>query len=223
MLFRDDLELRHHESASADAADGRNRNATESCCSLDPTTNRRRISFMRRISGAIALITAACLTVAPPRSEATVSARAPGVTPVRFKPAVGWHVRTGSAHACPGVSASRCAQVTTVASTSAWLDCVECAPHRTLAAIPSDGIAIRFTVALEPTARARRTFKWPAQVSLAEVNAPFEGLPSRIGVYQASTRVGTRDLFVFVYFGRDKPSTRQLKTANDELREARLG
>ncbi len=40
------------------------------------------------------------------------------------------------------------------------------------------------------------TFVWPAQVT--EVQS-LEGLPSRIGVYQASTRLGSREISVFVY------------------------
>jgi hypothetical protein len=54
------------------------------------------------------------------------------------------------------------------------------------------------------------------------VHAGFEGLPRRIGVYQASTRVGARELFVFVFFGRGQPTARQLSRANTELRRARL-
>jgi len=55
------------------------------------------------------------------------------------------------------------------------------------------------------------------------VHAGFEGLPGRIGVYQGSARVGTRELIVFVFFGRGKPTARQLDHASTELRHARLG
>jgi hypothetical protein len=55
------------------------------------------------------------------------------------------------------------------------------------------------------------------------VRAGFEGLPSRIGVYQASSRVGTLEIFLFVYFGRSRPTAGQLNAANTELRHARLG
>lgn len=84
-------------------------------------------------------------------------------------------------------------------------------------------IAIQITVALEQPPRVRRTFAWPPRVSLRSVNAGFEGLPGRIGVYQGETRVGTREVFVFVAFGRGVPTNRQLNRANAELQRARLG
>jgi hypothetical protein len=84
-------------------------------------------------------------------------------------------------------------------------------------------IAIQLTVAVEHPFRVRPTFGWPPRVSRREVSAPFEGLPRRIGVYQASTRVGAREVFVFVLFGRAVPSERQLKRVNTELARARLG
>ena len=43
-------------------------------------------------------------------------------------------------------------------------------------------------------------FSWPLQVKRAKVTAGFEGLPRRIGVYQASTRVDAREVFLFVFF-----------------------
>jgi hypothetical protein len=121
-----------------------------------------------------------------------------------------------------GVSAGRCSQVTSTASTTRWRDCLECLPHRTLAAMPTDGIAIQVAVSIERPARARRTFTWPPQIGRDEVYAGFEGLPGRTGVYQGSTRVGERQVFVFVFFGRCTPTARQLDRANDELRHARL-
>jgi hypothetical protein len=88
--------------------------------------------------------------------------------------------------------------------------------------MPADGIAIQITVSIERPARVRRTFAWPPQLSRADVNAGFEGLPRRIGVYQGSTRVGAREVFVFVFFGLGKPTVRQLERANTELRHARF-
>jgi hypothetical protein len=89
--------------------------------------------------------------------------------------------------------------------------------------MPAAGIAIQISVAIERPPRVGRTFAWPPQVSRATVQASFEGLPRRIGVYQNSTMVGTREVFVFVYFGRSKPTVRQLNAANTELQRARLG
>jgi hypothetical protein len=88
--------------------------------------------------------------------------------------------------------------------------------------MPADGIAIQVTVSIERPSRVRRTFTWPLQIKRSAVNAGFEGLPGRIGVYQGSTRVGEREVFVFVFFGRGKPTMGQLDRANTELRHARL-
>jgi hypothetical protein len=89
--------------------------------------------------------------------------------------------------------------------------------------MPADGIAIRVTVSIEHPPRVRRTFTWPLQIKRRDVNAGFEGLPGRIGVYQGSTRVGEREIFVFAFFGRGKPTTRQLDRVNAQLHHAQLG
>lgn len=155
------------------------------------------------------------VVVAAPLAGSTVATR---LVPVQFPSASGWHVRYGRVHACPGVPAGRCCQVTSTASTTRWRDCLECLPHRTLAAMPAGGIAIQITVSIERPARVRPTFTWPPQIKRSEVNAGFEGLPGRIGVYQGSTRVGARQIFVFVFFGRSKPTAQQLDRANTKLR-----
>jgi hypothetical protein len=89
--------------------------------------------------------------------------------------------------------------------------------------MPAEDIAIQITVAIERPPRLDRTFAWPPQVSRADVRAGFEGLPRRIGVHQASTRVGAREVMVFVFFGRGTPTVSQLNRTNTELRCARLG
>jgi hypothetical protein len=88
--------------------------------------------------------------------------------------------------------------------------------------MPTKAIAIRVTIGVGPPPRTNATFAWPPQVSRTEVHS-LEGLPSRIGVYQASTRLGSREISVFVYFGRSKPTPRQLHAANTELRRSSLG
>jgi hypothetical protein len=193
----------------------------------DPTDVFKRTFGMRHLF-VISFLVVVCahVAVATQQSRAAESvgvAVVPRLAPVQFVPAVGWHLRTGRVHACPGVPASRCSQVASVSSTSRWQDCVECAPHRTLAVIPAEGIAIRIGVAIERPLRVPRTFAWPPRIDRAEVRAGFEGLPSRIGVYQASSRVGTLEIFLFVYFGRSRPTAGQLNAANTELRHAGLG
>jgi len=144
------------------------------------------------------------------------------LVPAHFAPSPGWHVREGSVHACPGVSARRCSQVTTVASSTRLRDCVECLPHRTTAVMPSGAIVIKIGLAIEHPSRLARTFSWPPRITRASVAAGFEGLPGRIGVYQGSSRIGAREVSVFVLFGRGAPTKRQLRRANAELRRARV-
>lgn len=180
----------------------------------------RRLSLIGLLVAVGAHLALATQRLQGASAKSTVGGR---LAPVQFAPAVGWQLRTGRVHACPGVPASRCAQVTSLASTTPWRECVECLPHRTLAAMPGNGIAIQITAAIEQPVRAVRTFAWPPQVSRAEVHAGFEGLPGRIGVYQGSTLVGKREVSLFVWFGRSRPTVRQLNRANTELRHARLG
>ena len=141
--------------------------------------------------------------------------------PARFVPAAGWHVRTGAVHACPGVPRSRCAQVFSVASTTRWRDCVECLPHKTTAAMAPGDIGIQINVARERSPQG--TFTWPPHVTRRKVVPGFEGLPSSIGTFHAHTRVGKREASVFIVFGRARPTDRQLKRANAELRRVRFG
>jgi hypothetical protein len=89
--------------------------------------------------------------------------------------------------------------------------------------MPRNGIAIQITAAVQDPVRAVRTFAWPPQVKRAQVSAGFEGLPGRIGVYQASSLVDKQEISLFVWFGRSGPTVRQLKRANTELRYAHLG
>jgi hypothetical protein len=142
------------------------------------------------------------------------------LTPAHFAPAAGWHTRVGKVHACPGVPASRCVQVFSVASTTRWRDCVGCLPHKTVAAMSRDDIAIQVNVARERNPQSGPV--WPPRVTRSKVVAGFEGLPGRIGTFQAFTRIGKREVSVFIVFGRARPTDRQLQRANAELRRARF-
>src|SRR5947208_1276556 len=82
-------------------------------------------------------------------------------------------------------------------------------------------LAIQLTTAVEHPVRALHTFAWPPQIKAAQVRAGFEGLPGRIGVYQASSLIGRREISLFVWFGRSRPPVRQVSLANIELRRAR--
>lgn len=143
------------------------------------------------------------------------------VTPAHFAPSAGWHTRVGKVHACPGVTASRCVQVFSVAATTRWRDCVGCLPHKTVAAMRPGDIAIQVNVAREPKPQPGPA--WPPRITRSKVVAGFEGLPSRVGTFQAATRVGKREVSVFIVFGRSRPTDRQLQRANAELRRVRFG
>jgi len=56
-------------------------------------------------------------------------------------------------------------QVTTVASTTRFRDCLVCLPHRTVAAMRAGDIAIQLTVAIEHPLRAKRAFAWPPRIT----------------------------------------------------------
>jgi hypothetical protein len=83
-------------------------------------------------------------------------------------------------------------------------------------------IVIQITLAVEHPSRVGHTCAWPASVRSRRVSAGFEGLPRRIGVFQCETRVGTREVFVFIVFGRAEPTRRQLNRVNAELQRAHV-
>ena len=174
----------------------------------------RRVSFVLGVSGLVVLALLGGATGSPAADTA--------LAPARFAPAAGWQVRVGRPHACVGVPTSRCSQVTTVASTTRFRDCLECLPQHTVAAMRAQDIAIKLTVAIERPLKTKRTFAWPPRIARRAV-AGLEGLPARIGVYQGSTLIGSREVFVFIVFGRAVPTNRQLKRVNAELRRSRIG
>src|SRR5207248_2392234 len=100
-----------------------------------------------------------------------------GFAPVHFEPAADWRVRTGSVHACPGVKATRCSQVSSVVSTIPSRDCLTCLPHKTVAAMAPGDILIQVQLAVEHPTYARRAFAWPPRIRRNQVPAGFEGLP----------------------------------------------
>jgi hypothetical protein len=144
------------------------------------------------------------------------------VSPPHLATAPGWHVGSTRAHACPGVSRSRCVQEEGWASTVRYRDCADCVPpHRTLAHLPPSGIVIQLSYARERPVRMPHA-AWPPRIRSRDVTVGFEGEPQgRYGVYEYGGRSGTLERFVFVWFGRPHPTRRQLARANAELRSAR--
>jgi hypothetical protein len=142
--------------------------------------------------------------------------------PVTFAPHAGWHPGHGREHACVGVSAARCVQASTWTATVPWRGCGECLPHRTIEALPPDGIALQVTAAIEHPPVAPRAPSWPPRIRARDVVGGFEGVSSRYGVYQSLARFGRTEAYVWAFFGRAHPTHAQLAAANAELRTVRL-
>jgi hypothetical protein len=103
------------------------------------------------------------------------------------------------------------------ASTVRLRDCAICLPHKTLAHLPPDGIIIQLSKARERPPRAR-VGNWPPRIRAKQVQAGFEGVPRRYGVFQLFVRTGHLERYLFVWFGRAHPTRHQLARANTELR-----
>lgn len=145
------------------------------------------------------------------------------VSPPHFRAAPGWHVGSRPAHACSGVTASRCVQASGWASTVRYRDCPNCTPpHRTLAHLPPGGIVIQLSYARERPARAP-VGAWPPRIRARHLTVGFEGAPypPRNAVFQKFVRTGTLERYLFVWFGRAHPTRCQLARAYAELRTAR--
>lgn len=145
------------------------------------------------------------------------------VTPPRFSSAGGWHVGSTRTHSCGDLTRGRCIMASAWASTVPYRDCPNCVPpHKTLATLPPDGIVIQLSDARErPPYGPRRS--WPAQIRPSEViSGPFEGEPARISYAQLVVR-SPKDVehFLFVWFGRARPTAQQLARANAELQTVR--
>ena len=148
---------------------------------------------------------------------------AAALAPARFGARPGWHAGAAHVHACPGVSPTRCRSAWSWAATVQWRDCGECLPHRTLARMPASGIAIQISrVSERPLPAWMRPKSWPPRIDPSQVVGPFEGLPRRIGVYQWHGLVGPFEANVMIFFGRGRPTAKQLAAAETELRAARL-
>ena len=137
------------------------------------------------------------------------------LTPATFAPAPGWHVGVGTVHACPGFRVAECRNVSSFAATVPWSDCPQCLPHRTVEHLRPDGIALQLQIGVGPREpKWVRPLRWPPNIHTV---ASLEGLPGRIGVVQKIGFVNGRTTSLFVFFGRPKPTTRQVARARTEL------
>jgi len=145
------------------------------------------------------------------------------LSPARFAARPGWHVGAGKAEACPGTSAANCSQVTSWASTIPWRGCTACLPHATVDALPPNGIALQIGLGIETAPpRWMRRVAWPPRIRRSDVVDGFEGISTRIAVYQHYERVGRYEVSIWGFFGRFPPTASQLRAANAELAAARL-
>jgi hypothetical protein len=102
-----------------------------------------------------------------------------------------------------------------------WRDCAFCLPHRTVARLKADGIALQLQIGFEnDPPKWMRPMEWPPRIH--GVASPFEGLPPRIGVFQAYGFVHGYATSLFVFFGRPTPSQAQLRAARKELETVRF-
>jgi hypothetical protein len=152
---------------------------------------------------------------------ATALAVSAALSPAQFGHRPGWHVGAGKVQACPGVSPARCVQVTSRAATVPWRDCLDCLPHKTLAQLPRDGIAMQLTLARERPRSWERPLRWPRRLHAKDATN-FEGLPTGIGTMQRAGRLHGFYASLFVFFGRARPTPGQLARAEAELAIARL-
>jgi hypothetical protein len=141
-----------------------------------------------------------------------------GVPEPHFRSAPGWQVGSTLTHACVGVTWNVCHQAEAWAATVPYRDCAVCTPpHKTLAALPPNGIVIQLS-----NVRERRPNgplgSWPPHLRASQVGG-FDGAPSRFGVIQRMWRDRNGvEHFLWIWFGRKHPTTDQLTRASTELR-----
>jgi hypothetical protein len=140
------------------------------------------------------------------------------VAPARFLARRGWHVGTGGRAAVRAEGE----QTTSWAATVPWRDGPnELPPHRTLARLPRDGIAI--FLGLFRDSREPRQSPWNSlRIDRRELSGGFEGLPPRFGLYRATVQHGTYVLDLWVFFGTTRPSSATVARAQAELDAVRL-
>ena len=141
--------------------------------------------------------------------------------PAVFAPHTGWHTGHTAVRACPGVSATRCVQAASWASTTRRHDCDACIPHRTLRALPPDGIILQVLVSAERPLSGRAFGAWPPTIRGSNLRG-IEGIPSHYGVFQRAGRYRAEGVYVWAFFGRAHPTVAQLDAANAELHAVHL-
>jgi hypothetical protein len=141
------------------------------------------------------------------------------VDPATFAVAPGWSSGTsGSAELEPGGE-----QTTSWASTAPYRDQPDqFPPHKTLAALPPEGIVIVVWLSRHPGSRSRLP-RQQAPFKIAHTPGSFEGVPSSRATYGSGAHVkGRFDVTLWVFFGRTEPTTEQLDRAQAEVDRLQL-
>lgn len=145
---------------------------------------------------------------------AALAAGSANVGPVHFRAGGGWHVSAVCGRPNCRFALSR-------AATVRWRDCWNCLPpHSTIATLPPDGIAIGVELT-RPFHPAWGRLRWPPTITRNRI-VWIEGVPMRFRGFIATGRLRGLDATVWIYFGRRRPTLRQMARAEDELRTARL-
>jgi hypothetical protein len=145
----------------------------------------------------------------------------PVTAPPARLPAAGWH--SGSTRVLnPGCKG--CVQTESWASTIAYRDPADqLPPHRTMAALPKDGVIVHVTRSWEPSPPAWVHQTRPLRIARSAVGS-FEGNTTRGRVSRwlgTTWRAGTF-VSVWVLFGRPTPTAAQIRKAQNELDHAVL-
>jgi hypothetical protein len=145
---------------------------------------------------------------------AALAAGSAKVAPVHFRASGGWYASAVCGRPDCRFALSR-------AATVRWRDCWNCIPpHRTVAALRPDGIAIELELT-RPFHPAWGRLRWPPRITRKRI-VWLEGVPMRFGGFIATGRLRGLDVTVWIYFGRRQPTVRQMARAEHELRTARL-
>ena len=130
----------------------------------------------------------------------------------------GWHV--GSARVTnPGCLG--CVQTESWASTIAYRDPADqLPPHRTMAALPRDGVIVHVTRSWEPSPPAWVHQVHPLRIT-RQIVGSFEGNTSpHVSRWAGTTWHGGSFVTVWVLFGRTTPTPAQIRRAQLELDRA---
>jgi len=222
---RIEQELREQYARPSEAVTERARAAVMLAASKNPRVAGRWPQRGRYLRRRTVLITAG-VAIALVAAGVAIAVSLLNVTPPRFSAAHGWHVGSTPTHSCDvGVTRGRCVMAEAWASTVPYRDCPNCVPpHKTLATLPPDGIVIQLTDTRERPPYGRPG-NWPTRIRASQVirgPGAGEGVPDRISYAQLVVR-SPHDVehFLWVWFGRSRPTAQQLARANAELQTVR--